>query len=149
MKSLLIRSLVAFIPVFGCLSGCTEQTRETTTTQESAEKSIVEPVAGVTIQIHGLENYGAAESNYAKEAVKALEAVINSDEFKQKLLQSTFRGGEKPVEVYNALMRAHEQVSPDSQAAADHVLDFWLRLDGTELSCNGSSIGGTQGWLCE
>jgi len=99
----------------------------------------------VTVKIHSLEKYGPAERAYALQAAQMLERLINSDKFRDTLRLVRYKGGENPQSVYDAIIKAKEIKAPYLDSTAEHVVDLWLRLDGTGLNCNGSSIGGDDG----
>lgn len=95
----------------------------------------------VTIRVHATEGYELRERSYALRAAQQLENLLNSPTFYTSLQQVRLLDGQQPAQVYERLLLAHENVAPYPDSCADHVLDFWLRLDGTGLDCDGTSIG--------
>ncbi len=100
----------------------------------------------LTVVVHSVEGYGTYKA-FALKAASALETVLNSPEFKSKVLNSTFikTKGLTNEELYKRIMQAHEESGEGGQ---DGVVDLrvrTLRLTGDESDwtddCQGSTIG--------
>lgn len=101
---------------------------------------------GVKVQLHSIVGYEQHEA-FAKKAIVALEQVLNSEEFKQGVLNGNFirTEGLSNQQLYDRVMGAHEVQGPGGQ---DNVVDLrarTLRIDGDESrwkdNCEGSTIG--------
>ncbi|HMI08362.1 MAG TPA: hypothetical protein VK528_12495 [Flavobacterium sp.] len=103
-----------------------------------------------TVVIQIMTDYGTHEA-FAQQAVAKLEAVINSDEFKQAVLNASFTktDGHSNQEIYEMIKKAHEV---QGDGGADQVIDLRLRTitlekDGKHWikNCALSSWAGTIG----
>jgi hypothetical protein len=99
------------------------------------------PSPRISVRIHAAVGYEPRERTYAFRAAQQLENLLNSPAFYNSLRQVRLLDGQQPSQVYERLLLAREAVAPYPDSCADHVLDFWLRLDGTDLDCDGTSIG--------
>ena len=104
----------------------------------------------VKVELHSIVGYGQNE-DFAKKAAKALEKVLNSEEFKTKMLAMTFlrTNGLTNQQLYDLIMKAHEVQGNGGQ---DGVVDLrvrTLRIDSDESkwkdNCEIGSRSGTIG----
>jgi hypothetical protein len=80
----------------------------------------------VQVAIHTITGYGADEP-FARATAKRLEQVLNSAAFKKAIVSNsyTYREGLTPTQLYERIMRAHEQDGPGGK---DGVVDLRLRV---------------------
>lgn len=100
----------------------------------------------VKVKLHSIVGYGNNDV-FAKEAATALEEVLNSEEFKSRVLSMTSIKNKDLTnqQLYDLIMKAHETVG---QGGQDNVVDLrirTLRIDGDESNwrdnCFRSTIG--------
>ena len=100
----------------------------------------------VLVQVHSITGYGEHEA-FARSAAAAFERAINSPEFKKRVLNADFihADGLTNLQVYERIMRAHEE---DGDGGQDSVVDLRLRVlevDGKDAkwkdNCEGNTIG--------
>jgi len=108
------------------------------------------PAIKTRVVIHSLQGYGQ-DSAFAYAAGVLLEKIINSNEFKQEVINNTYteKQGYSSTDIYNLIMLAHEKEGPGGQ---DHVIDLQLRTinlqqDGKKWmrDCKPGSAAGTIG----
>ncbi|MCX6352112.1 MAG: hypothetical protein NTX03_09655 [Bacteroidetes bacterium] len=104
----------------------------------------------ITVKLHSVIGYGQNEE-FAKKAATALEQVLNSDEFRTRMLAMTYlrTNGLTNQQLYDKIMTAHEEQGDGGQ---DGVVDLrvrTLRIDGNESkwkdNCEIGSHSGTIG----
>ena len=89
---------------------------------------------GLKIQINSTTNFTSDQIIQAEQARAALETVVNSEAFKQKVIHFTYQGAEAFVQnngltnlqIYNQMM-AGAEVLPQ-QTAVDNVMNLFLEL---------------------
>ena len=84
----------------------------------------------VTIKLHSISGYEDYES-FANLAIQKLEYVVNSEEFKQRVLNEKFTktNGLSNHEIYNSIIKAHEVQGP---GGTDNVIDLRIRTISIE-----------------
>lgn len=104
----------------------------------------------VTVKLHSITGYGQNEE-FAKKAATALEQVLNSEEFRTRMLAMKYlrTNGLANQQLYDKIMTAHEEQGEGGQ---DGVVDLrvrTLRIDGDESkwkdNCEIGSRSGTIG----
>jgi len=104
----------------------------------------------VTVELHSVVGYGTHE-DFAKRAAIALDSVLNSEEFKNRMLALKFRKTNDMTnqQLYETIMKAHEV---QGKGGNDGVVDLYartLRIDGDESkwkdNCEIGSHSGTIG----
>jgi hypothetical protein len=104
----------------------------------------------ITVKLHTITGYGQNEE-FARKAATALEEVLNSEEFKTRMLSMTYlrTNGLTNQQLYDLIMKAHEVQGEGGQ---DGVVDLrvrTLRIDGDESiwkdNCEIGSHSGTIG----
>ena len=102
------------------------------------------------VVLHSIEGYEQNE-DFARKAAIVLENVLNSEEFKSKVISGVFTRTHRMTneELYNSIMKAHELQGPGGE---DSVVDLrvrTIRIDGDEKSwknsCEIESSSGTIG----
>lgn len=108
--------------------------------------AIATPAQQVKVQLHSIVGYGQHEA-FAKKAIVALEQVLNSEEFKQGVLNGNFirTEGLSNQQLYDRIMGGHEIQGPGGQDGVVDLRARTLRVDGDESrwkdNCEGSTIG--------
>lgn len=102
--------------------------------------------AQVKVRLHSIVGYNGHEE-FARRAAAAFETVVNSPEFRDRVLAGTYlkTNGLTNEQLYDRIMAAHEVQGP---GGADSVIDLrarTLRVDADESdwkdNCNRSTIG--------
>ncbi|WP_316846271.1 hypothetical protein [Pedobacter psychrodurus] len=100
----------------------------------------------VKVVLHSVVGYGQNEA-FARKAAAALEHVLNSDEFKRKVLDTTFikTKGYTNQQLYDRIIKAHEVQGEGGQDGVVDLRARTLRVDGDESNwknnCEGSTLG--------
>ncbi|MET0393012.1 MAG: hypothetical protein ABW019_07710 [Chitinophagaceae bacterium] len=120
---------------------------DTAVTVRDTSAQLTSSGSNVKVVIHRIEGYGQDEA-FARETASLLERIINSAEFRTRVLATNFEyhnNGLTNREIYNAMIRAHEA---DGPGGADGVIDLRLRIiteqqDGRRWirACNRRTIG--------
>lgn len=104
----------------------------------------------ISVKLHSITGYGQNEE-FAKKAANALEQVLNSDEFRTRMLSLSYlrTNGLSNQQLYETIMNAHEK---QGEGGKDEVIDLrvrTLRIDGDESkwkdNCEIGSHSGTIG----
>jgi hypothetical protein len=100
----------------------------------------------VKVMLHSVVGYGQNEA-FARKAAAAFERVLNSDEFKRTVLDTTFikAKGYTNQQLYDIIMKAHEVEGSGGQDGTVDLSARTLRVDGDESKwkndCEGSTLG--------
>jgi RNase P/RNase MRP subunit p29 len=100
----------------------------------------------VKVTLHTIEGYGANQP-FAYRAAQLLEDVLNSDEFKEEILEGRFnsREGLSNLQLYQKIMTAHEAEGPGGQDGVVDLRARTLRIDSDErrwkVPCDRRTIG--------
>ena len=89
---------------------------------------------GVKVVINSAKNFNATQAAHLEESRALLERIVNSEEFKQKVIHFTYQGQETYVQnngltnlqVYNKIMAGAEEFP--QQTAANNVIDLSVQL---------------------
>ncbi|WP_343559609.1 hypothetical protein [Sphingobacterium sp.] len=106
----------------------------------------------ITVKAHSVVGYGQY-TEFAQKAFKALELVLNSDEFREgiKTMKAEKTQGYTPEKLYEIIMQAKEKTVPTDSTATDGIVDLWVRtldVNGRDSkwkdNCENPSIFGNQ-----
>ncbi len=89
---------------------------------------------GLEIVVHQANNYNQSQKATFDLAISALQKVVNTEEFKQKVLHFTYQGQETYVQneglsnlqIYNRIMQAAEMYP--KATSANKTMDLWTAL---------------------
>lgn len=90
------------------------------------------PVKNLTVVVHSRKNFSPAEVAKHETAMKMLEVVLNSVEFKYRLLDRKLvrTNGMTNLQVYELIMTGAEKLAPDS----DYEMDLWVDMYQSNFS---------------
>ena len=89
---------------------------------------------GVRVVIQQANNFNAAQMAHLEQSRAVLEKVVNSEEFKQRVIHFTYQGQETYVQnngltnlqIYNDIVQAAEQLP--TPTAANNTIDLFVQL---------------------
>lgn len=147
-------SFLFFFLIMNILTGCKEVPYTETDCQLDNDETVVdinppecivpEQEANAELTINStLEDFSLEQENKMKDALKRLKVVINSAEFKNKVINHSYNGDKTFIdnngltneEIYQKIMAASETLSPEE----DHEID----IDITLYFANNSTVGYT------
>jgi hypothetical protein len=100
----------------------------------------------VSVALHTIVGYGQHE-NFARQAATALAQVLNSSEFRIRMLAMSYErtNGLTNQQLYDAIMRAHEVQGEGGQDSVVDLRARTIRINADENNwadnCNSSTIG--------
>lgn len=119
-----------------------EQSNEADASEETAPKlcELPTPIEGSNLRVNAkLRDFGPEKEEKMLRAIERLELVINSEEFKERVLNHEYQGekvfydnnGLTNEEVYESIMNASEELTPGNNSLIDVDLTLYYRNNST------------------